>query len=374
MQYAFQLGRETEISAIEADIVLEQMKVKIARRNLKNGIWRIETNHEFDTNSLMHQLGGTIKIMRALSIPATAETISRYLGEIVLEGKISFSITGGDRRLPVMVKKILKSSGRSARFVETVNSASILFNGLVTDHTDLTILDNELFVTDTIQPFEAFSQRDFGRPATDNLSGMLPPKLARMMINLSGVTPSATLLDPYCGSGTIITEAAELGFKNIIGTDNSPRAISDTTKNLEWLEKKLQITTDKKIFHCDVRQIHEALKKNSVDAVVCEPYLGIPLHGNEREDTIRHEMINLSNLYSDGFKSLSQIMKLTGVMITVIPKFKVGADKWAEIDVAKLLPSNLIISPWSADKPHLTYFRPDQKLARQIYRIKKTSL
>lgn len=370
MQYAFQLGRETEISATEADIVLEQMKVKITRRNLKNGIWRIETSHEFDTTSLMRRLGGTIKIMRALSIPATAEVISLYLSEIVLEGKISFSITGGDRRLPVMVKKLLKNSGRSARFVETTNSASILFNGLVTDHTDLTILDNELFVTDAIQPFEEFSQRDFGRPAADNFSGMLPPKLARIMINLTGKTPDTTLLDPYCGSGTIITESAELGFKNIIGTDNSPKAISDTTKNLEWLEKKLQITTNKKIFVCDVRQIHEALKKNSVDAVVCEPYLGIPLHGNEREDTLQREVLNLSNLYSDGFKSLSEIMKPDAVIITVIPKFKIGVDKWAEINVAKLLPPNLTISPWSEEKPYLTYFRPDQKLARQIYRIK----
>ena len=372
MQYLFQLGREVDLSAAEADIVLAQSKISVLRRATKNGIFRIETDTSIDCSALMKRLGGTIKIMRAIPLTLSAENIATYLNEVVLEGKIAFSITGGDRHLPIQVKKLLKQMDRSARFVEIKNSASILFNGLIVDHTDLTIMDNEFFVTEAIQPFEEFSRRDFGRPAADSFSGMLPPKLARIMINLSGTDAESTLLDPHCGSGTILTEAAELGFRHIIGTDVSPKAVKDTDTNLNWLESELKISTNKKVFVCDVRQIHNSLEKNSVDAIVTEPYLGTPLDGNERPDTIEKEVKNLSVLYSEGLNSLSQILKSTGTIIMIIPKFKITTTSWAEIDIKKILPPSLTISPWTPTQDHLSYFRPDQKLARLIYRFKKT--
>jgi len=50
--------------------------------------------------------------------------------------------------------------------------------------------------TEAVQPYKQWSARDFGRPARDPKSGMLPPKLARLMINLSGVDPKGkTILD-----------------------------------------------------------------------------------------------------------------------------------------------------------------------------------
>src|SRR3989344_6013764 len=90
--------------------------------------------------------------------------------------------------------------------------------------------------TEAVQDFEAWSKHDFGRPSRDAKSGMLPPKLARLMVNLSGVQPEGSaILDPFCGSGTILMEAALMGSKAVIGSDISKKAVADTGRNMEWM-------------------------------------------------------------------------------------------------------------------------------------------
>jgi tRNA G10 N-methylase Trm11 len=51
-------------------------------------------------------------------------------------------------------------------------------------------------------------------------SGSLSPRMARAMVNL-GARPGERLLDPCCGSGTILLEAASMGIK-AAGCDLSP--------------------------------------------------------------------------------------------------------------------------------------------------------
>ena len=94
--------------------------------------------------------------------------------------------------------------------------------------------DKKLFLGKTIavQPFKELSFRDYGRPARDDYSGMLPPKLAQIMLNLSGAKPADTILDPFCGSGTILTEAMLMGYQDLVGSDVSSKAIEDTGKNI----------------------------------------------------------------------------------------------------------------------------------------------
>ena len=116
---------------------------------------------------------------------------------------------------------------------------------------DITIIDGAVFVTKAIQPIESLGERDFGRPYRDAKSGMLPPKLAMMMINLAGQSLGATILDPFCGSGTILMEAATIGYTNLMGSDISPKAIDDTRQNFAWQGGSLP----KKLFVADARKI-----------------------------------------------------------------------------------------------------------------------
>ena len=67
-------------------------------------------------------------------------------------------------------------------------------------------------------------------------SSSLPARLARGLVNLVADTPSTTdaeftLLEPCCGTGTIVISAAHLGIKTF-GYDINPRMVGATTKNL----------------------------------------------------------------------------------------------------------------------------------------------
>jgi DNA modification methylase len=54
--------------------------------------------------------------------------------------------------------------------------------------------------------------------------GKFYPQLAASLINISGVEPTGLLLDPFCGSGTSVTEGALKGYRSM-GCDISPLAV-----------------------------------------------------------------------------------------------------------------------------------------------------
>lgn len=58
----------------------------------------------------------------------------------------------------------------------------------------------------------------------------LNPKIAKAMINLSGIK-KGKLMDPFCGAGGILIEAARLGFE-VTGYDIDKRAIGKAKLNL----------------------------------------------------------------------------------------------------------------------------------------------
>ena len=60
----------------------------------------------------------------------------------------------------------------------------------------------------------------------------LPPVFARMLINLSRVSPGGILLDPFCGTGGILLESSFLGFRSI-GTDLDVSMLEGAKKNLD---------------------------------------------------------------------------------------------------------------------------------------------
>ncbi len=64
----------------------------------------------------------------------------------------------------------------------------------------------------------------------------LQPKLARAMINLTGIK-SGKIIDPFCGSGGILLEASLMNLKPI-GYDIDPDMIKRTNANLKHFKQK----------------------------------------------------------------------------------------------------------------------------------------
>ena len=63
-------------------------------------------------------------------------------------------------------------------------------------------------------------------------SSSLPTRLARAMVNLIA-SPNNRLVDPCCGTGTIVLEAAQMGM-DVVGYDINPNMVKATQANLAY--------------------------------------------------------------------------------------------------------------------------------------------
>ncbi|PIZ94519.1 MAG: hypothetical protein COX81_03390 [Candidatus Magasanikbacteria bacterium CG_4_10_14_0_2_um_filter_37_12] len=370
--YAFQLGREQKISIAEITAFFLHENIKVISQKHINQFLIVETKKPLDANKLISRLGGTIKIGTKLECP---DSIVRAIVDSLDEdktGKVHFSISGTNaKRVALNVKNQLKERGRSVRYIEANNTATIIHNHLIKRRSDFTIINKNVFMTVGVQNIESFSVRDYDRPGSDNVSGMLPPKLARIMVNLSLATPEQIILDPFCGSGTVLTEALDLGFKNIIGSDNSGKAIDDSKKNIEWISQNYQISDiNYQTLLSDATQLSKKIKLNSIDVIISEPYMGKPLRGNERLDTLQMQTAELGQLYVSAFQEFYKVLKKGGMVVFIIPQFR-HHDGWVKTDcVEKIKKAGFLLESFGEDES-LLYWRKKQYVGRGIYRFRK---
>lgn len=371
-RYLFWLGREPLLSTSELEAIFSAINKSYTASAKHKQLLLVETQTELDTTQLMRQLGGVVKIAKQLRGQKQSLTPANYLAQTQPEGKIIFSTN--DRKLALAIKKELKRRGRAARYIEPKNTATILHNHLVEKQADLTIFDHELYVTSAIQPIAEFSRRDYDRPGRDAASGLLPPKLAKIMINLAGVSENATLLDPFCGSGTILMEAALMGYKNLIGSDISQLALKDTKNNLDWLQQNFQLPAiNYQLIRASADQLEDRLPKRSVHAIVTEPYLGKPLTGAESEQFLKKQANELARLYTSAFQSFYKILKPAGMVVFIIPAFRYQKNWIAPDCIKRIKDIGFAPMPLLDKQTSLRYHRPRQFLARDIWKFQVTA-
>jgi tRNA G10 N-methylase Trm11 len=330
MKYFFALGNNPTLSTAELSAIFPKNLLL-----LPNNVIVLETDREINCQKLIKKLGGTIKIGKIKTetddnknkISQQIKTLlnpsaSKYKFGISYYGKGKFNI----KSLGMEIKKYLRNKNISCRWVvsrETVLSSVVVEqNKLTSGGIEIALIKNKNKIligqTLAVQPFKELSFRDYGRPARDDYSGMLPPKLAQIMINLSQTKTLSVILDPFCGSGTILTEAMLMGCRNIIGADISKKAIKDTKKNVEWIKNNFQLSTlNFKLFNKSVLELSQFIKPKSVDAIITEPYLG-PQRGKIDVKKIKNE---LGELYSKSFIEFKKILKPRGRIVMVWPVF-----------------------------------------------------
>ncbi|MDD5043738.1 MAG: hypothetical protein PHD51_03690 [Patescibacteria group bacterium] len=384
MRYIFILGRNPELSAAEILSYLQKENIKNSPVERGENFLILEIA-DLDAAPTLSQLGGTIKIgamdaevgdIKELAVPDILMLLPKESKKIFF----GFSSYGfGDqikKQLEILglkIKKQLKDSGAAARMVtsreEILSSVIVKKNKLLTHGAEFLILRGEKSVylgrTLAVQEFEEYGERDYGRPASDSLSGMLPPKLAKMMLNLGQVKRDDFLLDPLCGSGTILTEAAAGGIKNLSGFDLSDKAVADTEENLRWIIEKYKIPgVNYKVEKLDVKNLSEKLEKNSIDKIITEPYLGPPLKGNESRDKLQQIIAELGELYLKSFKEFFTVLKNGGLAVVVFPLLKYN-DEILELPIKKEITA-LGFRERKISSEKLIYSRPNQKIWREI--------
>ena len=360
MKYLAVLGREPAISLAELSALFDDVK------QISNSLATFSAD-AIDIN----RLGGTLKIAEKLDI-APLEFLRN-----LPEGKITIGVSdyskGASKKSAnieaLKLKKILVRHGRSVRVVENkdkaLSSATSLHNGLSGKNdrkVELIKHNNNWYRVTGVQDIDAYAKRDQARPARDARVGMLPPKLAQILINLCGLLPDdSTVLDPFCGTGVVLQEALLMGYR-AYGTDLSERMIEYSEKNLKYFNFEN--------FKLEVGDATSHQWSEPINAVACEGYLGQPMSQIPSEMKLKEQQQECGSIVLGFLKNLStQIESGTPVVIAAPAWLRTNGtySRLKILDEIKDMGYN--VSKTSYDG--LIYHRDNQIVARDIIILRK---
>ncbi len=389
------LGRQAEISLAE----LEALYGANAIKPIEKYAATVDSSQPLPQS----RLGGTMKSATMIERLENADAnqafahiqnmIVAYTDEKVFEGKIQlgFSLYGFRAqknwllKKTLEVKKVLKKSGRSVRIIENkaeaLEAAQILYNKLTGPQgIELLLIkdgpDVILAQTTAVQDIDSYSERDFGRPMRDAFVGMLPPKLAQIMINLAKPSENATVLDPFCGTGVVLQEALLMRY-SAYGTDLSEKMVRYSRDNLNWIQEKEQFVGS---WYLEEADATTHTWRQPIDSVVCETYLGKPL--SSLPDHVKlAQIMDEANTVAEGF------LKNIATQLPSGTRLCVALPAWYAPDS----PNNTSGSPFlhlkmldrlsdlgynrlefvHAKKSELIYHREDQTVARELTILEK---
>lgn len=203
-------------------------------------------------------------------------------------------------------------------------------------------------VTSYIPDTQQFQLRSNERPVVSS-DISISSRLARLLLNVGEVKKGETVLDPFCGSGTILMEALMVGA-DCIGVDRDRVRIENAKRNLDWLEGTQHITSRTYSLKVgDATKLETVLPDLKVDAVVSEPIFLPKIDFAPSLEKARKLIRNSSRLYSDSLYSIAKVVRKGGRVVLVAPSLRTAAGK----DVSVLLEN--------VDEVGLRPFRPPSR-------------
>lgn len=337
---------------------------------------------QLSEESLINELGGTVKIARVVGRTAniTGSELITYLTPETPGLRITFGISwygmqSKDEYLHE-IKDGLAASGIVSRYVTGHGNEPLSSVVIAKDRvTELIIVrDNDDFIigrTRAVQDFEQWGERDMGRRFADARAGMLPIKVSRMVVNiaLGKNARGKSLLDPFCGMGTIVNEAAMRGAYGR-GSDVSGIAIEKAKQNVRSIEDKVPSGTHlPEFFVADATHVSEYIAPSSIDAVVTEPYMGPTSLGDSKKavnfsaEKIKNVLKGLGKLYIGSLNEWRKILKPGGIVIIAIPVYSIGGRMFSvknTVDRCENLGYTRLVGP-------IEYSRPLATVRRNFY-------
>jgi len=414
--YFFVLGTNHTLSKIDMVNTLQKWGIAFEIEAASEEVLLVKTETDLDVQSLMTELGSAAKIGKIFKTYPLENFPENFLEDVGQEEFKRFFLTknvvnfgasvygaGGkfkdlnavfflSRKIVREIKERLGDLGVEISYLSNkereLSTVTVNQRGLLTHGFELVlgVGEKEVHVGKTlvVQDYESYSARDYGRPARDAASGMIPPKLAKMMINLALKDKDKIFLDPFCGSGTFLQELILSGYKNLIGTDSSEKSIRDSETNLNWLVERFKLKkTDYeiKLTQADVVKLSSKVNFKTVTAIVTEPYLGSPQAKFFNPEQIKKEVAKLEKLYLAAFDEFRKVLKDTGVIVIVFPIFRFK-DQFFELDIMdgiyalgfqkrelliSTVPGSERLNLKLTSRGGVIYFRPGQTVSREIF-------
>lgn len=420
--YCAFLGHQPHISLAELAALLPDFR---AKHQWDARIVTFETEKDL-TIDWLSRLGGTVLIAQEIQLPDAIPEKKKISLEDVIppmlckevkksasEGgkkkrKVTFSFRclnvprSNIRSLYRTCKHALRERETPSRYIgnerHPAKPGTLLLRGIPGPGScELVILHSNdhkrLWIGKTcaVQDIEAYTSRDMGKPFRDTKTGLLPPKLAQVMLNLATITlpkelrdhiadPSKTwekitLWDPFCGSGVILIEAL-LRKSHILGSDRLDSAIKGCKQNVRWLrtrEKMPKAITDHVFKQNALKASPDAIPRRPT-LIVTETSLGPAL----KKSPTKRDVSTLIRKAEELERGFFECMAKNFPEVPIVCSFPVyvtrdGTKHFLKkiLDVAGKLGYRItsLKTPFhkTSNRPSLLYIRPDQYVGREIF-------
>ncbi|HVQ44971.1 MAG TPA: hypothetical protein VMT30_08525 [Candidatus Saccharimonadia bacterium] len=367
------LGRQPELGLVELESVLGAQGVRPFGRQVALVGEMVPVD----------QLGGVLKLGEVLyrgAVKPLRELPVDFEALPMRATKTPFAIScyGGRETARSLtaagleLKKRLRERG-SVRLVQpakglAVSAAELRHNRVIEDGFELLVVvaEHEMIVARTVgvQDIDWYSKRDYGRPARSATVGMLPPKLAQVLVN---TVRAEVVCDPFCGTGVVLQEALLAG-RVVAGSDLAAEMVTATSANLAWLAE--QVSTPLPAWsaaEADARLV----RLPPGCAVVSEGYLGpnlMRLPGPAELDRMRAE---LRELYRMSLRNFAAQLPAGAEVSLCAPAWRDGR-RWQYLGLVDELPDlGYTLKGFEHVRTPLLYARDDQVVGRQLLLLRK---
>ncbi|HIA91555.1 TPA: hypothetical protein EYO12_00370 [Candidatus Saccharibacteria bacterium] len=383
--YLYQTGRQQELSIAEIEALAPSSSLKIVDDQFVAVDQAIRLKH----------MGGSLKqafILDELADSSTASIKRRILSIdpthlfAAEDKKYNFGIScygleiadNDINGIALELKKKLKKldTPRKLRVVPTKNqalsNAQVQHNKLFDRNkgAELVLVKGRdgiiyLAVTTDTQNLDNYTARDMQRPNTDTFVGMLPIKLAQMLINLAKASPEKKgyVLDPFCGLGTVIQECAYAGIA-AYGTDISPEMVRASEENLQWFTELKNVPAN---YTIETGDATSHTWSEPIQAVATEMFLGEPLKSLPSPEKV-HELNTQSNqLLTKFLANIHGQIAVGTVLAIATPAWRIHNSFSSVISVDELQQLGYTYASFQhVDSTDLVYIRDNQQTGRRI--------
>lgn len=390
--YIAMLGRQPAIGMAELERVFTDVR------------WFSPTTALLEADALdVQRLGGIAKAGRVVSelpggdwhtvstkiVRAYQQAWANHDGKITL-GISAYGFSASAREIQktgIVLKAKLKQHNVSLRLIPNEEAA---LSSATSHHNKLGLADNkvELLVvkghggkviiaeSTGAQNITQLAKRDQGRPARDAFVGMLPPKLATTLINLTGIHHASQdtapiILDPFCGTGVVLQEALLLGY-DAYGTDLSEKMIDYSKQNLDWLMTVNRLESSH--YTVEAGDAMTTIWKQPVTAVACEAYLGQPFSAPPSQAKLTQVRGNCDHIIGDFLKNIGKQLQPGTPLCVAVPAWRDASGSFTHLPLINKLDQLGYRQHRfkNVDTRDLLYYRPDQIVARELLVLEKT--
>ena len=393
MKYVAIAGRQPLISLAEIQALYDKAARLVGKKLV---FFEVEDTGSVEVVPNINRLGGSLKLGRFFDTDFSK--LAKFLATAHPEGKITLGISdfskqkksGLAKQKSMELKRNLARVGRSVRVITSnepeISSATAHHNqlGEKAGCFEIFLIDHEIYLSLGTQNITAYTERDQARPARDAKVGMLPPKLAQILINLCGKLPEgARVLDPFCGTGVVLQEAAIMGYVPY-GTDLNERMVEYSKKNLSWLfnernQKRFKILPDlilKKDQILEAISVGDATNftwEGEIDAVAFEGYLGAPMSKPPVDIKFKTEKAKCREIAIGFLKNITPQIKSGTPVVIALPAWLRENGKYAGLNILDEIQEMGYNFEKFQDlsQSDLLYYREGQIVAREIIVIRK---